>query len=89
MATVNQDSDITIYIEGDGISYTIRYEVLAALTVENLNSVAERMRKSFNLDRRLPDAFTEPAILRKAELMKSIFRREYGLSSIVVDLITR
>jgi hypothetical protein len=83
------NTDITIYIEGAGVAYTVRYEVRSTLTDVISASIAVRLRKSFNLNSTIPDAYTEPAILRKADLMKSIFRSEYGLSATIVDLITR
>ena len=89
MVTIN--TDVTIYIEGEGegSAYTVRYELRTTLVDTITTNIVNRLRKSFNLDRKLPDAYTESAILRKAELMKSIFRSEYGLSATIVDLITR
>lgn len=83
------DADITIYIEGTPESYRVRYEVVTSSTLSNsiLNEILQRMRKSFSLGNTVPDAYTIPGILRKAELMKTIFRNEYGLSSIIVRLI--
>ena len=87
MVTIN--TDVTIYIESFDDAFSVRYELRGAAASEDTDSINTRLRKSFSLGNGVPDAYTEPAILRKAELMKTIFRREYGLSAIIVDLIIR
>ncbi len=85
---ITQNVDVIIYIEGSGESYTVRYEFRNTLNLDT-NGIAARLRKSFSLGGSISDAFSELGILRKAELMKRIFRNEYGLEAVVVDLIIR
>ncbi len=85
--STNTSSQVAIYITGNEASgYRITYEFLENVTDEQAIAIRTRLLKSFSLGRQFVDAKLLSGAQRKANLMKTIFRQEYGLLANTVTL---
>lgn len=83
-----ETADVVVFTEGNPVdNYRVTYEIRAGLTDDILAAIETRLRKSFSLGQKFPDAYNLRGIDKKAALMQQIFENEYGLTSVVVSLI--
>lgn len=79
-----QNEDVTIYVQVVGSTYNLRYELQKQISPAIVRSIDARLLKSFSLGRSFADAYTQPGIDQKAQLMKNIFFHDYGLTAKVI-----